>query len=140
MYHYGGGYSDIKCTTGSWAAAFDELEQSDKWICGYPSIGKGGIAYGPVAEYWTELIGPNAYIAKPHTPLLKEILDEIIAILDLRFEQLKLHPGLHPYATLKMGYPIDWSEICGRIFHKLSYKYKETLLRTLPISIFKDYR
>jgi len=32
MHFYGGGYSDIKRSSGSWLKAFDDLENSDKWL------------------------------------------------------------------------------------------------------------
>lgn len=32
MNFYGGGYSDIKKTTGSWKKSFEDLYNSDNWI------------------------------------------------------------------------------------------------------------
>ena len=43
MHHYGGGYSDIKATTGSWVNAFNKLKQNENtWIVGFDV---DGIAY-----------------------------------------------------------------------------------------------
>ena len=53
-----------------------------------------------------------------------------------------LNPSTNPQDSREKGngYPIEWNEMLGRIFHNISYKYKEYLLNTLPISIFKNYR
>jgi hypothetical protein len=44
MNFYGGGYSDIKKTTGSWKKSFEDLRNSEYWICGYKEL-NGGVAY-----------------------------------------------------------------------------------------------
>lgn len=145
MHFHGGGYSDIKQTTGSWIHAFKELNSTDdKWISGYPEV-PHGVAYGPVTDKWRELIGNGAYICKPRTLLTTEWYNEMIALLDTRLERLKRFPATHPQeqgnqADDYLGYPIEWNEMLGRIFHKVAYKYKEHLLNHLPISIFSNYR
>jgi hypothetical protein len=145
MHFYGGGYTDIKETTGSWVNAFNELKNNpDKWMCGYPEI-RDGVAYGPVADKWNELIGNCAYICKPQTKLTSEWYNEMITLLDLKLERLKCFPARHPqeigYSSHEYnGYPIEWNEMLGRIFHKVSYKYKERLLNILPICSFINYR
>ncbi len=145
MHFYGGGYTDIKETTGSWMNGFNQLENDDnKWICGYPEL-CNGVAYGPVVDKWRELIGNCAYICKPQTPLTSEWYNEMVALLDSRLERLKRFPATYPADSGSahegyQGYPIEWNEMLGRIFHKVSYKYKNHLLNTLPISIFDNYR
>ena len=66
MNFYGYGYSDIKCTTSSWKNSFNELYNSDYWICGYKEI-EGGVAYLPLVDKYNELIGNCAYICKPNS-------------------------------------------------------------------------
>lgn len=141
MNFYGGGYSDIKKTTGSWKSSFDELANSDKWICGYPEI-EGGVGYEPLNDHWRELIGNGAYICKPNTPLTNEWYNSMISLLDTKLEQLKIHPASFPQEKAEdaTGYPIEWNEMLGRIFHKVIYKYKERIMNTLPVSIFTNYR
>jgi len=143
MHFYGGGYSDIKKTTGSWKKVYDELLNSDKWICGYAETeSSGGIAYPPLVDKWRELIGNAAYICKPNTPLTNEWYNEMMSLLDMKLEQLKMHPATHPQDKAEdgRGYPIEWNEMLGRIFHRLAYKYKDHVMNTLPISIFTNYR
>jgi hypothetical protein len=141
MHFYGGGYSDIKQTTGSWKPAFDYLNSSHYWACGYAEI-NGGVAYTPFADKWNELVGNCAYIFKPQTPLTNEWYNEMIKLLDEKMEDLKRNPAKHPTdcKSEHSNYPIEWNEMLGRIFHRVSYSYKEYILNTLPISIFYNYR
>ena len=142
MHFHGGGYSDIKKTTGSWKPAFERLYQSNNyWICGYPEI-KGGVAYAPYASYWRELIGNCAYICKPNTLLTREWYTEMMTLLDSKLEKLKLNPAKNPQdqKSATSNYPLEWNEMLGRIFHKIAYKYRSHLLRELPTSVFSDYR
>ena len=141
MNFYGGGYSDIKKTTGSWKSSFDNLSNSDKWICGYKEI-EGGVAYEPLKDKWKELIGNGAYICKPNTPLTNEWYNEMIKLLNTKLEKLKVNSAKFPQDSAEKGtgYPIGWNEILGRIFHRLIHKYKDYVMNTLPISIFENYR
>lgn len=131
MNFHGGGYSDIKIPSGSWVQAFEELEASDAWINGYPEL-EGGAAFGA----WQDLIGICAYICKPHTPLTEEWYSTMIALLDTKLEQLKQHPSRHPQDSAEESdYPIGWNEMLGRIFHRVAYKYKEKVLRSVPMPV-----
>jgi hypothetical protein len=137
MNFYGGAYSDIKGTRGSWLPSFEEIEKrEDIWIVGYKEI-PGGVAYPhPSSDRWRELIGNCAYICKPHTSLTEEWYSEMIALLDTKLEKLKEHPAKHPRDNYHPGvseYPIEWNEMLGRIFHKVAYKYKDKVSRILPM-------
>jgi hypothetical protein len=138
MHFYGGGYSDIKETTGSWLTHFDELQNSDKWMIGYQEV-LWGVAYGPenpeIKECWADLIGNCAYICKPQTPLTQEWYNEMLLLLDKHLETLKIYPATSPIDCGEHSngrYPIEWNEMLGRIFHRVSYKYKDRLIHTLP--------
>ena len=70
MYHYGGGYADIKLYKHSWIEAFEQLENSDAYAIGYKEVGWWGAANQTVKEkslkndlaiYWRYLIGNCAY-------------------------------------------------------------------------------
>ena len=141
MRFHGGGYSDIKETTGSWVESFEILEKSDKWIIGYKEI-EGGVAFLPLADKWEELLGNGAYICKSNTPFVIEWYSEMIKLMDKKYSELKKNPATFPQDNkeLNNGYPIEWNEMLGRIFHKVLYSYKDKSLNTLPISIFHSYR
>lgn len=141
MNFHGGGYSDIKKQSGSWVSSFNAIHSTNAWMCGYKEI-NGGVAYKPHAHLWRELVGNGAYICKPNTPLTNEWYSEMLKVLDKHLPALRLHPAQNPQDCKEkgLGYPIEWNELNGRIFHRISYKYKEHILRDLPILSFSNYR
>jgi glycerol-3-phosphate cytidylyltransferase-like family protein len=145
MHFLGGGYSDIKETTGSWKKCFDDLEATDKWGCGYKEVDASGVAFDPGNEEligkWELLIGCGAYIFKPQTDLTQKWYDGIIALMDKNAEALQKTPAKNPQNSkvTGSGYPIEWNEF-NRIFHKVIYEYHDKILQTLPVSIFTNYR
>ena len=144
MHFYGGGYCDIKRSSGSWLKAFNDLENSDKWIIGYNEIMPSHIAGPPeLQENFTELIGNGSYICKPNTYLTKEWYSEMLKLLDKKLEMLKKYPSTFPQDRSEVSggkYPIGWIEMLGNIFHSVSYKYRDKLMNTLPRIITEDYR
>lgn len=141
MHFYGGGYSDIKKTRGSWVKCFEDLRQSDAWLCGYQEYA-GGVGWPPYAEFWSDLVGNGAYICKPGTPLTTHWYNEMIAVLDKKLPELRENPAKFPQDVKSetSNYPLGWTEILGQIFHRVCYDYKDRLLKTLPYSVFHGYR
>lgn len=141
MHHHGGGYSDVKRQTGSWKASFDALANSDAYIMGYPEIGPSGVAYPPVQDKWDFLIGNGAYIVKPGTPLTHEWYTSMISLLSFKLDALQAHPASHPRDRAEdgSGYPIEWNEMLGRIFHRVSYAHRDHILRSLPAIVMQNY-
>lgn len=142
MNFYGGGYTDIKLQSGDWNKAFDELYASDNIICGYPEI-CGGIAYNPYKHLWPKYIGNGAYICKRNTKFTNEWYEEMNKVLDSKLEELRKHPSTHPRDCKESslyGYPIEWNEILGRVFHKVLYSYLDKTIRILPTPYFDNYR
>jgi hypothetical protein len=150
MNFHGGGYSDIKKTTGSWSEPFNQLESGDYWINGY-SIDYQEVAYTPLMGECESLIGNAAYISKPDTPLTIEWYSEMISLLDKKLTRLKKFPATFPQEHSGRGfglfyqeglskYPIGWNEMLGHIFHRISYKYRHKILKTIPMPILKNYR
>lgn len=152
MNFYGGGYSDVKQTTGSWIKAFNDLEESDNiWMNGFRPFGENGISYEKYSIYWESLIGQSAYISKPQTPLTIEWYSEMISLLDNKIIGLRKNPAKFPQDHSGRGfglkyreglskYPIGWNEMLGHIFERVAYKYKEKLLQTVPTPICINYR
>jgi FkbM family methyltransferase len=137
MHFYGGGYSDIKKQSGSWRKSFDE----NAIICGYPEI-EGGVAVSELSHMWSQLIGNGAYIVRPNTFLTKIWYARMIQILDTKLDELRLHPAKFPQDRKELGngYPIEWNEMLGRIFHKVCSEHIEVLHRSLPIILLSNYR
>ena len=132
---HGGGYMDVKKTLGNWVECFNELTYNDhKWICGYRMQGDGQVAYIPNKPHWYHLIGVNGFICKSQTSFTKKWYEELLSILDGKLEQLKQCPAKYTDdgTYRNSGYPIEWSELLGNIFHKLVYEYKDKVSYTLP--------
>lgn len=141
MHYYGGGYSDIKQQTGCWYPYFDKLRDSDAYIAGYTEIGERGVGYPPVAHTWNELVGNGAYICRPNTPFTKEWFSAMNAVLDEKLEELRIHPASHPRDKKEdgTGYPIEWNELLGRIFHRVLFDHREKIIHGLPQPLFYGY-
>ena len=144
MHHYGGGYSDIKQQTGSWLLAFEYMQNnSEYYICGYPESGEGDIAGTyEIREQWRDLIGNGAYICRPKTPFTTKWYETMVKLLDAKLDTLKLHPASVPRdcAENGSGYPIEWNEMLGRIFHRVLCEFKDKIIKQIPRLIFNNYR
>jgi len=149
MYHYGGGYADIKTYYKSWIPAFEKLEKSDAYVIGYPEVGFKGVANQTITNeslkkdlhyHWRYLVGNGAYICRPHTRFTAEWHSEAKRRLIAKTDILRNHPASDPYGTNK-DYPIAWTELLGGVFHPLCLKYHEKLLKNKGIMpSFENYR
>lgn len=137
MYHYGGGYADIKTYYKSWISAFDKLDNSEAYVIGYPEVGWIGVASRTVENqvlkedlesYWSLLIGNGAFICRPHTRFVAEWYSTSRRRLISFTEQLRQHPAQDAFGT-NDDYPIQWESMQGGIFHPFCLKYHEYLLR-----------
>jgi hypothetical protein len=137
MHFKGGGYSDMKATTGDWNKAFDDMNANDTvLINSYHEPGPEGVHGGEHAKsLWKELPGTCAFIMPPKTEFTKEWYTKMIAVMDAKLEQLKANPATDPRATPEKqpGYPIAWTELLADIFHPLSCNYRDRFLFTTPI-------
>lgn len=149
MYHYGGGYADIKNYFASWKNAFDKLEQSDSYVIGYREVGFWGVANNGIENknlkkdlknHWRLLIGNGAYICRPYTKFTTEWYMETKRRIISYTEQLRLHPAKDAFGT-NIDYPIPWSNILGEVFHPLCLKYNDKLLFDNALKpSFENYR
>lgn len=142
MHFYGGGYTDMKRTEGCWESAFTDILQHVDYIAnGYREPTPECIAYDPYKPYYKDLIGNCSYIIRPNTEFTREWYSSMLQVLDRHLPELQTHPARHPRDKKEegTGYPIEWNEMLGRIFHRLLYSYKDRLLYSLPASICKDY-
>jgi hypothetical protein len=143
MHHHGGGYCDVKPPEGGWAAAFqDMIDNPDKYINGYAERHASCIAVPELSEHYKSLIGAGAFICRPYTPLTTEWYNTMNALLDTKLEALKKHPASHPSdcAEEGRGYPIEWNEMLGRIYHHVCYKYRDHILQTVPGVVTVHYK
>lgn len=149
MHFYGGGYCDIKALSGSWNECFEKINNSDKYIIGYPELNEECSAYADIVEpvlkkeirnCWPLLIGNCAYICRPHTKFTDEWFAEQNKRLDYYYKELIQHPATDPMG-LENGYPIPWQRILGAVFHPLCLKYHHRILQDRRIMpSFTNYR
>jgi hypothetical protein len=153
MHYYGGGYSDIKQTMGSWSAGFDAIQNSTTLLCGYPEFSYHQIAHVSYKKYWNIMVGCGAFISKANTPLTKEWYLSAKNLIVSKTSMLKRFPASHPQECsegngyegcqphgVRSNYPIEWNEIMGRIFHPLVFKYRNFVSRTVPQPVIYNYR
>lgn len=151
MNYYGGGYVDIKKLRKSWKRAFDKLNNSQAYLIGYPESNIDGSAWysendinlkSDLYLYWRLLLGNGGYICRPHTKFTIEWMTEINSRLDKYLPLLEKYPSNNdPYMNAGTNYPIQWTEICGSIFHPLCLKYNKKILSDKTLRpIIKDYR
>ena len=145
MYHYGGGYSDIKIPNGSWVQAFDNMEQDKElWINGYHETSPEAIAHLPSAHLWERLPGNGAYIIRSKTSFVEAWIQRQAKVLDEKYEALKANPSTQPDCCIEYvpdtKYPMYWNELLGRIFHEEAAKHIERIRFDIPMPDFNFYR
>lgn len=149
MYHYGGGYADIKAYYKSWLLAFEKLEQSNAFVIGYPEVGFWGAANQDISDvnlkkdlkiHWRYLVGNGSYICRPHTRFTAEWHAEAKRRLIGLTRELREHPATDPFGR-NNDYPVKWSGLLGSIFHPLCLKYHDKLLKDKALMpSFENYR
>lgn len=152
MYHYGGGYSDIKKCHYDWNKYFDMLSSSDKEFIGSRERAKKHIANFEVAREYQNLVTVINFIFKPKTKIAKIWYEKTQKLMDDKFDQLVQNPGnYHPRAIAggvhmepelfkESKYPFEWNELLGRIFHKLQWENYGSYLLDMPFPDQKGYR
>lgn len=135
MHHYGGGYSDIKSPRRSWAEAFQQMRSDPtKIINGYHEKGDFAIAYTPNAHKWNMLCGNGSYILRPKTALTYTWYRAMLDKMDEKIVELRAHPATRVEDAKEWGggYPIEWNEMLGRIFHRVLGDFEGYILYTTP--------
>lgn len=143
MHFYGGGYADLKTQRGSWEAAFARVEADEAaYASGYPEAKPGDIAHPDYGQHYRDLIGNGAYVFRPDTPLTREWYANMLSFLDSIYDKLSVNPArsTRDCAESGSGYPIEWNQMLGRIFHPLVYKYRDHVHRDLTPPSFVNYR
>ena len=145
MYHYGGGYSDVKVCLNSWKMAFKKLNTSNKYALGYREIGSGRISTTDtsldkyMAAHFFLSMGISSFIFKPRSAIAAEWISELHKRLDHYYDDLKKNPG-DTYGR-NTDYPIVWDGILGKIVFPLYFKYKKCIIINGSIRpVLQNYR
>jgi hypothetical protein len=67
----------------------------------------------------------------------------MMRLLDEKLPELKLNPAPDARAcaeTSKTGYPIEWNEMLGRIFHRVIWPHIAHVRNTLPPPVLEGYQ
>ncbi len=150
MYHYGGGYSDIKGFYFNWKPYFKMLENSDKDFVGTAEGSSADIASNKVEvrNAYKNLASNGFYIHKAKSFFAKEWKRKVDNLLDKVYPQLKKQDGLYHPRAIKGGihnpikeellkkfpkhYPLRWAEINGEILHQLEFENQDRFLLKMP--------
>lgn len=157
MYYYGGGYSDIKATSGSWVECFDELiDEPRLYMIGHindclPNEHSAGETYEnrlllELKAIEKTLPGVGFFIFKRDTNLVKEWFLELNNRLDIHYEKLKENPAKFdresksgsPVPRWEKGYkqeteyPIYWCYILCHIVLPIYLKYFKHIKLGIP--------
>jgi hypothetical protein len=145
MHFYGGGYSDIKCASGTWAYAYRDIRNyPDCWINGAHELSSADIACEDVKEHWKQLLSNGAYIVRSNTEFTREWYHSMMSVMDEKTEQLCKYPARYAQESSENSkeylYPLEWNELLGRIFHRVLVKYLPHVMYTIPRPIMINYR
>jgi hypothetical protein len=148
MYHYGGGYTDVKNMGESWKPYFKEFENPDVWMVGVPEI-RGGMAWPPGPHkwpgdnYWENMISNGFMIARANNEFLKEVHDMQNQILREKADALIAHPPPDPGRCCQgvdpKGYPIGWAEILGELMAFKAQNYYTHFSRIMKFPPMGNY-
>lgn len=133
LYHFGGGYSDIKGLVSPWADALTTLRRSGgKWMAGTALTGAKWAGNPPgrlgrhVSRYFEEILSGTTLGGRARNPLCAEWLREIERVLDYAQPALEESPGKIWGAD--SSYPLEWMALQGNILQPLCLKYGERLI------------
>lgn len=133
LYHFGGGYSDIKTLKQTWLPAFERLrEQGDKWALG-TSLSDPKWAGNPpgrlgkhVRRYYQTVLSGTSFMCRSRNPLVAEWLREVERVLDYAYPALRESPG--QTWGQHSDYPMEWMAVQGNILQPLCLKYQDRLI------------
>jgi hypothetical protein len=147
MYHYGGGYTDVKNMGESWVPFFKEFDDPNVWMVGVPEI-KGGVAWMPGPkwpgdDYYKKMISNCFMISRPNNQLLKEVHEMQNDILNKKVDDLIAHPPPDPGRCCQgidpKGYPIRWAELLGELMAFVGQKYYMHFSRVMKFPAIGNY-
>jgi len=161
MYHYGGGYSDVKYTNINWEEGFDKIDKNDNiMMVGIKT--SFGHTYAGIEE-WSEDTKNNIilnigklcvmgwFICRPKSPIVIEWYNELNRRLDIYLPKLIINPSKftrecfipslgHAYdgpswelktKKIRTDYPLSWNILLSQILYPLQVKYINNIDNTM---------
>jgi len=156
LYHYGGGYHDIKYRNTGWEQEWEKDDwtlNENIWMYGRTELHPDWVGFKPgepdIRKYHKSLITTMCIISKKKTPFLKELYEKVHQLFDEKLDKLVKYPGYEsgyygdrPHDPVpENSYPFQWSETNAHIHHALMLKYKDHIKHGLPdVDSTKWYR
>lgn len=152
MRFFGGGYLDLKrANLGDWknALTIDDnayVNGSTEVPWGVARCHGNDALWNLLKQNYMKLVCCCGFVCKANTPFVNEWYDQMIQVMDKKYDLLVEYPGRHPREGHGDGndptykYPIIWTELVGNIFHPLCLKYSGQLRYTLPGVSVENYR
>lgn len=156
MLKFGGGYCDIKPLRISWSGAFAELSDDTVAFYGAPEQQPWHVAGTPeMQSNFSTFASNGAFLFRAGTDFAAEWHSRVNAVLDQKFHLLRTNPGTyHPRAIRKgihgsrwqvwnhisRGYPLEWTQLQGDIFHQLQWERPDDYRLRLPPLAYTKYR
>jgi hypothetical protein len=163
LHHYGGGWHDIKATEVSFKDAWSEFSDPSIYMIGRPErLGGPAQVFDNdnrwMPDYWQDLISVTSWVGRPNSDLSSAMLNDVEALLDKHFDNLKKYPARHSREKKVVGknvfsklsiriknlltgrndnYPLPWT-VFGNVFHPLNYKFKKNISLNLPQDNIKN--
>ncbi len=164
MYHYGGGYSDVKVTTIDWDYSFDKMEENKNiWMMGVKTTYPHTFSHteewdkkmkNSISMHIDKLFCMGFFICRPKTPMVTEWYNEVNKRLDTYLPALIKNPAKYtrecfdktymvafdkpiwenPNKSIKTNYPITWNILLAQILYPLEIKYIKHIDNTTMVS------
>lgn len=131
MYHYGGGYADIKNYTKNWDPYFQRFDENPNLeIIGSRELSRDGVFEFELQPRYHELLCFGWFIMRRGCVLSKMMHDRAYKILRQFESKLKEHPASCPRDRVGLEledgsisqYPLRWGKIGGSVFHPMIAK------------------
>jgi len=133
MHHFGGGYADIKPYTrnNNWKRCFEYINRYEEIELVGQHDSRGGIAVPGLRslENAEMLAACGWMVCRARSGFTTEWYARVMKKMDEKMGLLQKCPATEPFGG--RGYPLEWAEVCGRIYHQVQYD----LFKTRPKAI-----
>jgi hypothetical protein len=151
LYHYGGGYHDIKYRELSWENEWDKFLDPNIWMIGRRELKSDNIGFSNgdewVQQEYRKLVTMGWVISRPKTEYIKVLLENITKKLKEKSDALQNNPAIQSRQVHQVCddkdtylYPFRYLELMGEMSHRLQLDYTNHINYTLPDILYKTYK
>lgn len=145
LYHYGGGYHDIKFREESWKDEWEKFKDANISIIGRREKSQDVIVGDiNIKQNYDNFITMGWIICRPYINYTEKMLETIENILTKNFEKLKQFPAPEPRYIKpdddENAYPLKYNELLTPHMYHLQTENKDHIEYTLPDALKKTYK